>query len=273
MRGRRISFGGNLGASDLIPYLDALDVARLDASNRLLISATIVPALLRKIAARGLDVLVSRSLEPLAAFHQRRRDGLGLSPIFNPVYQLDADSTNALALFLVNAGEPVGAVGCRLKWCEGTLADELESLRVFYTDPPTMARLTETCVVTARSAREEIQSCPVAISGAGYMAGQARGGGMFKALFRLLHVLMLGWRWSWEVALIREEQPNSLSVNAYGFRGLDPFVILGGRRYYLASSRRREAREQLLRPDVAELQSLAEPTAADFERARAAVRE
>jgi len=233
----------------------------------LLVAAGIVPALLRKIAACGLDVLVSRDLKPLAAFHARRRDGLALSPIFDPACQPGADASNALALFLARGGELLGAVGCRLLWCEETLADELESLRLFYADPARMAPPTQTCVVTARTAREEIMACPVAVSGAGYMAEQARGGGAFKALFRLLHVLMLGWRWSWEIALIREEQPNSLSVNAYGFRGLDPFVILGGRRYYLASSRRREAREQLLRADVAELPSLAEPTMADYARA------
>ncbi len=254
----------------MIPFLDALDVSHLDPPSRLLISATIVPGLLRKIAAAGLDVLVSRSLEPLAEFHAGRSDGRSLSPIFDPACQLDADASNALALFLTCDSKPIGAVGCRLLWCEGTLADELESLRLFYTDPATMARLGQTCVVTARMAREEIMSCAVAISGAGYMREEARGGGAFKALFRLLHVLMLGWRWSWEVALIREEQPNRLSVNAYGFRGLDPFIILGERRYYLAGSRRREVREQLLRPDVAELRSLAEPTAADYERARQA---
>lgn len=250
----------------MIPFIDALDVSWLDEPTRLMVSTAIVPALLRKVAASGLDVMASWGLEPLAAFHATRRDGRTLSPLFDPACQLDADTSNALALFLMMDGEPVGAVGCRLLWCEGTLADELESLRLLYSNPATMAPGLS-CAVTARTARENIMACPVAISGAGYMAEQARGGGVFKVLFRLLHVLMLGWRWSWEIALIREDQPNSLSVNAYGFRGLDPFVILGDRRYYLASSRRREAREQLLRPDVAELQSLAEPTMADYARA------
>lgn len=251
----------------MIPFLDELDLSWLDPATRLMVSAGIVPALLRKVAAAGLDVLVSRRLEPLAAFHAQRRDGRALSPLFDPACQLDADPTNALALFLARAGEPVGAVGCRLLWCEGTLADELESLRLLYSDPATMAKGLS-CVVTARTAREDIMACPVAISGAGYMHEDVRGGGVFKALFRLLHVLMLRWRWSWEIALIREDQPNGLSVNAYGFRSLDPFVILGGRRYYLAGSRRREVKAQLLRPEVAELKSLAEPTADDYARAR-----
>lgn len=253
------------------PFADELNVSHAPNATRRLLSAVIVPGLLAKVAASGLAVMVSRGLDELAEFHAARRDGGMLWEIFDPRYQLDASERDSLALFLVDgAGKAVGAVGGRLNWCERALADEMESLRLFFADPATMAPAGFTCTVTARSARG-IMAEWLAISGAGYMLPEARGVGSYKALYRLLHILMLvEWRWGWSVSLIRETQPIGLSVNSYGFRSVEPYVILGGRRDYLACSRRAEMVEQVLRPDVVELKSFAEPTEADFERARRA---
>lgn len=253
-------------------YADELNVSRAPSEARRVLSSIIVPGLLQKIAEHGLVVLVSRGLDELAEFHNARPDGGKLWEIFDPQYQTDASERDSIALFLVDEnGQPVGAVGARLRWCERTLAEEMESLRLFFTDPAGMAPEGFVCTVTARSAREEIMASWLAISGAGYMSPDVRGGGCYKALYRLLHVLMLvEWRWGWSISLIRETQPVGLSVNSYGFRSLEPYVILGGRRDYLACSRRSEMAAQVLRPELVDLKSFAEPTLNDIERSQLA---
>lgn len=257
-------------------FLSEVDCRSLDSEAKDLITLQIVPALLTKISEHGFDVQVSRTLEPLISW--RKRHGLSTSPIFTPRFHPEATERDTVVLFLVLDGEPIGSLASRLIWCEGTLAEEFETLRFLYSDPETMAHPDLRCVVTARAARESIASCWVAHSGEGYILEQYRGGGCFKMLWRLLQVVLLTeWRWSWETGLIDERQPIGLPVNTYGFKSVEPFILRTGvdtmkRRDYLACSRRSEVREEVLRASLPELRSMAEPTTANHARARDALR-
>lgn len=237
------------------PFLDELDVSHLDLPTRTLLSLTIVPSLLRKVEEHGLEVSVERSLQALTRFHQKRTDGRQLFSVFREECQKTDDAV--LAIFLGDQGRMVGCVAARLVWCEQTLAEEFAKLSFLY-GHPSLAPQGETCLVTAPSSRETIMACPLAFTGAGYMNPDYRKNGLFSILYRLLKVLMLvDWKWSWEISVINDRHELNFPADTYGFGRIEPFMYHRGERHYLVCSRRREVWDQILREDIAEVRSLA----------------
>jgi hypothetical protein len=152
---------------------------------------------------------VGLSVESINALHdlnrQNRDSWRPLVPALDPDYNR-LDDTNAFCLIAYDeTGEPVASGGCRLyNWTTTNYLNELESLRMFYSEPARSAELCETCVVSAAGARNV--TGVVVYAGAAWCHPKVRGMALSSIIPRTSKALALAkWNFDYMVGLMLEE--------------------------------------------------------------------
>ncbi len=215
------------------PYLDAIDPVDLPIPSRRLVTQGVIPALIESLALNGVEAWLSHDLNPVVEMHNRSDGEMPLFQLFNPRFQLDVSPSTCVVIVAMRANDIIGTIGCRRKWVPTTLAEEMESLRIYYADPVAMAAPGECCVVRAPLGRS-IKSCHVAFSGAGFVSRPERGRGTYRAISRLLMVWTAAhWRFSWSVGLARPKNAFALAFDTYGYSTAEPRIyrLVPGQRY------------------------------------------
>jgi hypothetical protein len=264
--------------SELVPYLDALDMSRLAVEQRIQIFTQIVPPLLNRIAENGLAVRVGHDIEIVMAFQARHPD----MPLFQPFdrrCQPSASPDDTIVLIAQRGGADVACLAARLKWVESGLDEELRTLRFFYEDHASQATSGEICFV-APGVGDHIRAMHVALGGAAYIEPSERGFGLYNDLVKLLGIIELtAWRFTYQMALLTSENVIKTGIRANGFSEFESpiFRLAPGqqpkdRLYWLATRHREAVVADLLRPDTAlPTRALNWPTDAEIEAARRAV--
>ncbi|MGO8867641.1 MAG: hypothetical protein ACLQME_14175 [Alphaproteobacteria bacterium] len=215
------------------PFLDSIDPIDLPIPSRRLVTQGVIPALIGSLALNGVEAWLSCDLEPVVEMHNLSGGEMPLFQLFNPRFQLDVSPSTCVVIVAMRARNIIATVGCRRKWVPTTLAEEMESLRIYYADPAAMAAPGERCVVGAPLGRS-IKSCYVAFSGGGFVSRPERGRGTYRAMTRLLGVWTAAhWRFSWSVGLARPKTAFALGFDAYGYSTAEPRVyrLVPGQRY------------------------------------------
>jgi hypothetical protein len=256
-------------------FIDALDLSRCSPEHQRLVHDVIVPGLLNDLSENGLDIEVGEQLSDVAKF-KSSREKMPLFQPFNPAFQPNATDRDTLTIFAIRNGEPVACIAARLMWVEGTLAQEMQSLRLFYEHPRAMATEGEICLVKS-PVGEEIRSCWIALGGGGWVDPSEQGVGLYKILMRLQRLLILtNWRWTYSVALLTEANALKIGRNTLGHYSFAPrvFRVVPGqamkdREYWLVAAERIEVARTILRPETGDIEiPLNWPSAADMESAK-----
>jgi hypothetical protein len=122
----------------LVPYGSAFEASSQMLSRedrRLVVREVIGPILKRLLLDRKCLVKVSDDFGHIEDIQRAHSDRMLLFPLANPAVQPDMKPENSFVLVVEYDGEPVACAGARLKRINGTLASELESLRVLYAEP------------------------------------------------------------------------------------------------------------------------------------------
>jgi hypothetical protein len=245
--------------ADLALYLDAFDPPQLVSPESLrMVGIEIIPPLLGALSDRGISAFVSHDLNYVLSVSKNSRGRMLLVPVNNPQFHPKAKRDDTNVLVLARDEQLVGCIASRLIWCEGTLAEEMESGRFWVSDPATMWRPQDRCVTKFHAART-IGACPVVYCGSVYLDPSVRGGATVAAMCRL-HLLWLlcHWRWSWLVGVME----SGLVPHAFNIYGVD-FIEQGlwitreddnqMHHYQLALNRRESAMEAWLLPEMGDL--------------------
>jgi hypothetical protein len=171
---------------------------------------------------RGVYLRLRHDLEGLVALNERERARwYRISPLFDPAFSA-VTPDNAFWIEGCNAaGETVAAQAGRVfDWQDTTLKEEIESLRIFYADPASMAVPGEHCVVTAPSAARI--GGPVVYSGSGWYRPDFRGRALSAILPRISRAYALT-RWGTETTVSFVEYPliEKGVVARYGYRRVE----------------------------------------------------
>ena len=153
--------------ANFVDYIDAFNPEDFLSLDRIqMAGAEIVPPLLRALDEQGLQAVISHDLTTVAKLH--RASGGRMKRLIqpnDPRYHPHASPADTVVLALLRDGLPQGCVASRLIWCEGTLANEMESGRFWVENPATMWTRSDRCIVRAPIAKT-IRSSYVVFSGA-----------------------------------------------------------------------------------------------------------
>jgi hypothetical protein len=241
-------------------YIDAFnpddsipdDLARIARS-------TIIPPLIDALQQQGFTLHVTHDLASIAAMHRSSGGRMRLIKVNDPQYHPDASPANTSGLILKRDGFPVGCVASRLRWCERTLAEEMQSGRFWVSDPESMWGRDEQCLTNAYIAKI-IRACPVVYVGSVYLDPSVTGGRTLATMARL-HMLWLvtHWHWSWTIGLIEGALVRRHAFDVYGVMSLEMGVWRTRpgdsalHQYHLTIIEREAAMAAWLRPEVGNL--------------------
>ncbi|GGF22864.1 hypothetical protein GCM10011611_31170 [Aliidongia dinghuensis] len=203
----------------------------------------------QELAARDLWATFSADFYALKLFNASARDmGYGeLVPIYDPMVE-HIDQTNGLWLALRDrAGEPVGAMACRLREVTTDLARAFADCSFLMGPmPPAGAR----CSVDAVDLGQ--LRGPLVFAGALWVRPERQGAFLSKLLFQaIVRMAFARWKPTALVSLVAERDIN-MSMRIYGFRRVNGLVRFtdprwkGLPRYALLSLDQHEIRERLL---------------------------
>ncbi|MDE2229552.1 MAG: hypothetical protein KGL11_11000 [Alphaproteobacteria bacterium] len=264
-----IMHDGHVLASDTRPfgnefreYLDEFAPDEALPFDRVhMVGRVLVPALLRSFESQRLRLVISRDLTSVEKLHRASAGRMKrLIQTNDPHYHPNASPADTVVMALMRDNVPQGCIASRLIWCEGSLAEEMESGRFWVTHPPTMWRDPDKCVVRATIAKT-IRACNVVCTGSVYLAHDVTGGHTLAAMLRLHHLWVLcHWRWSWLVAIIEGSLARRHAFDVYGMTGIDlgiwrtrPGEGAELNRYELLTCSRQAAMESWLRCETADL--------------------
>jgi hypothetical protein len=247
---------------DFIDYLDAFspdDTHSLDVIQ--MAGTEIVPPLLRSLEENGLRAVVSHDLRTVTKLH--RSSGGRMKRIIqtnDPRYHPNATPADTMVLALMRDGVPQGCVASRLLWCERSLAEEMESGRLWVSHPASMWKAEDRCIVRAPIAKQ-IRACNVVFTGSIYLAQGVTGGTTLAAMLRLHYTwLAAHWRFSWLTGIIEGALARRHIFDVYGMAAMDIGVWRTRpgegpelHKYELPSCDRETAIDSWLRPETGDL--------------------
>lgn len=250
---------GRRADGDLTLYMDAFDPpGTIPAESVRLAGTKIIPPLLAALSDRGLSAFVTHDLGYLETIRAQSDGRMQLVKLNDRTFHPNANRDDTNVLLLARGDQLVGSIASRMLWCEGTLAEELESGRFWVSDPATMWTPDDKCVVTANAART-IGACSVVHCGSIYLDPSVRGG-LTLAAFSRLHFLWLvcHWRWSWLVGFVEGNFIYRYALNLYGNEIIEQGMWLTRddgelHHYHMGLNRRRTAMEAWLRPEMGDL--------------------
>lgn len=248
-------------------YLDAFDVSHLPLSSRRRISGEIVPALLRTLEQEKITPMISHELCRVTEVQAMNDDRMRLFQPFNPALQVNHGPQDTVVLSLERDRRPLACAATRLLWIGESLADDLQSLSLFYSDVHNMSRPDETCIVTAPSAKL-IGDCYVGMTGAVFVQ-QGESPIVAKAMVRLLHLwVFTHWKWTWLTGIAERSVVRRYTYDFFGFPSAELGVWREGREYMLLLAPRRYYVERINDPSFHDLTvPIGEPTQAAKMRA------
>lgn len=243
-----------------VHYLDAFDGVLLPASIRQSVAGQGIPGMVRSLEEVGLQPRIDNDLQRIVEIQAANPDRMRLFQPFNPLFQPRHGPGDTVVLTIERDGLPVACGGTRLLWIGESLAQEMESLRLFYTNVSGMARSRETVVVTAPTAKT-IGDCYVAMTGAVFVQ-QGEDPIVIKTLMRLLHLwVFVHWKWTWLIGLAKRSIVRGYAYDSYGFTSAEMGVWREGREYLLLLAPRRHYADRISDPSFHDLTiSLGEPT-------------
>lgn len=245
---KAVSYAETFRPADFVPR----GLARLAVEG-------IVPPLLDVLERQGLRVEVTHDLRSIAQMQRQSGGRMHLIKVNDPRFHPHASCADTNGLILKQDGLAVGCVASRLRWCERTLAEEMQSGRFWVSDPERMWRPHDQCLVNAYMAKL-IRACPVVYVGSVYLDPSITGGKTLAALARL-HMLWLitHWRWSWTVGLVEGPLARRHAFEIYGVMSLESGVWRTRQedgdlhQYHLTIIEREAAMETWLREEIADL--------------------
>jgi len=213
----------NSFARDLVDYVDAFDPADALARDTVrMVGGDVIPPLLRSLEERELHAVVGFDLETVAKLYRTSNGRMKrLIPTNDPRLHPDADHTDTAVLALMRGSVPYGCVASRLLWCEGTLAEEMESGRLWVSNPAAMWTAADRCIVRAPVAKQ-IRACHVAFTGSIYLAQEVTGGATLGAMLRLHYLWLVShWRFSYMIGIIEGALARKHAFDVYGYGSMD----------------------------------------------------
>jgi hypothetical protein len=249
-------------ASGLVPYIEAFHpIKAIPAKTARMTGAQVVPPLLRALEDQGLTPMIGHDLATVERLHRASKGRMRrLIQLNDPKYWPDATPADTVVLALLRDGVPQGCVASRLIWCEHSLTEELESGRFWVSDPATMWREADRCIVRAKIA-DTIHACHVVFTGSIYLAQGVTGGDTLAAMLRLHHLWIVShWRWSWWVGIVEGALARRHAFDIYGVASMHlgiwrtrPGEGNELHKYELATTGRDAAIDSLLRPETGDL--------------------
>jgi hypothetical protein len=241
-------------------YLDAFDPSDFiltDIVDRL--GDNILLPLIRSLAAADLRPFVGHDLTAVGQIQEANADRMRLVQTNNPRFHPKTSRANTSVLVLKRGDKALGCVASRLIWCERTLAEEMESGRFWVSNPFTMWRDTDQCIVDSFMARA-IKSCPVVFTGSIFLHKSVTGGSVLPAMLRLHYVwLLCHWQWSWGIGLTEGALIRRHVFDIYGSMSLHVGVWRtrtgsdGLHQYEISICEREAAMKAWLRPEMGDL--------------------
>jgi hypothetical protein len=247
---------------DFAAYLDAFDPdERLPLDLVHTVGMEVIPPLLHALEDQGLQAVVGHDLATMANLY--RSSGGRMKRLIqtnDPRYHPNATPADTMVLALMNGAKPQGCVASRLLWCEHSLAEEMESGRLWVSHPATMWTGADRCIVRAPIAKS-IRSCYVVFTGSIYLAQEVTGGHTLAAMLRLHYIWVLcHWRWSWLTGIIEGALARRHIFDIYGMAAMDLGVWRTRpgegdelHKYELPTCDRQTAMENWLRPETGDL--------------------
>jgi hypothetical protein len=247
---------------DFIDYLDAFSPDDTHSLDTIQIAGTeIVPPLLRALEENGLRAVVSHDLRTVAKLH--RASGGRMKRLIqtnDPQYHPNATPADTMVMALMRDGVPQGCVASRLIWCERSLAEEMESGRLWVSHPKSMWMPEDRCIVRAPVAKQ-IRACYIVFTGSIYLAQGVTGGTTLAAMLRLHYTwLVAHWRFSWLTGIIEGALARRHIFDVYGMAAMDIGVWRTRpgeghelHKYELPSCDRETAIDSWLRPETGDL--------------------
>jgi hypothetical protein len=245
----------------LTNYIDDFDPLESIPFDRVQMAGMhVIPPLIAALETRNLRPMIGHKLATVAKLHgasggRMRR----LIQTNDHRYHPSASPADTLVLALMRDGEPKGCIASRLLWCEGTLAEEMESGSFWATRPGLWGKA-DKCIVTANIART-IRACHIVFTGSVWLAQDVTGGPTLAAMIRLHHLWVIcHWRWTWLVGMLEGQLARRHAFDVYGGMALD-FGLWRTRpgeddelhEYELTSCERGASMERWLRPEMGDL--------------------
>ena len=207
---------------DLIDYLDAFapdDIYSLGLTR--MAGTEIIPPLLNALEEQNLQAVVGHDLKTVDRLY--RTSGGRMKRLIqtnDPKYHPNASPSDTNVLALLRDGVPQGCVASRLLWCERSLAEEMESGRLWVAHP-SLWTAEDRCVVRAPIAKK-ISACHVVFTGSIYLSQEVTGGTTLAAMLRLHYLwVVCHWRFSWLTGIIEGALARRHIFDVYGMTGLD----------------------------------------------------
>lgn len=173
-----------------------------------------VPNLLNFLGAAGIRVECGHDLSVIAEVQALHPKAPRLFELANPLLQINLDRSNTFVLKLVRNEDnrPVGCVGCRLRWVEGSVGAALES-QALLVDHPEFRR--GQFIVTGDWARHNGDFHAAITTGLCIMPGNP---GLMKVALRLLHLHVLGqWQFGFYLAVCGAEFAGKYPLDVEGY--------------------------------------------------------
>jgi hypothetical protein len=260
----------------LINYIDAFHPPpTLPLPTVRMAGTKVIPPLLRALDRHGLSAVVGHKLTTVERLFRSSGGRMRrLIQVNDPRYQPDASPADTVVLALMRDGVPQGCVASRLIWCEGSMAEEMESGRFWVRHPETMWGESDRCIVGASVARQ-IRACHVVFTGSIYLAQDVTGGDTLAAMLRLHHLWIVShWCWSWWVGIIEGALARRHAFDIYGVSSMHlglwrtrPGEDDDLHKYELTTTEREAAMNSILRAETGDLsRPLGRPPAALMSR-------
>lgn len=209
-------------SENLVGYIDAFapdDLFPLELIQ--MAGAEIIPPLLNALEQQRLRAVIGHDLKTVERLH--RASGGRMKRLIqtnDPKYHPNAGPNDTMVLALLRDGVPQGCVASRLLWCERSLAEEMESGRLWVSHP-SLWTWEDRCIVRAPIAKR-ISACYVVFTGSIYLAQEVTGGNTLAAMLRLHYLwLVCHWRFSWLTGIIEGALARRHIFDVYGMTGLD----------------------------------------------------
>jgi hypothetical protein len=243
-----------------VHYLNAFDGVLLPPSIRQTVAGQGIPGMVRSLEEVGLAPKISNDLQPIVEIQAENPDRMRLFQPFNPLFQPRYSAHDTVVLTVERDDQPVACAGTRLFWVGESLANEMESLRLFYSNVRGMSRPRENVVVTAPTAKR-IGDCNVALTGAVFVK-QGESPVVVKAMMRLLHLwVFVHWKWTWLIGLASRPIVRGYGYDTYGFTSAEMGIWREGREYLLLLAPRRHYADLIGNPSFHDLSvALGEPS-------------
>lgn len=176
----------------------------------------------RAARERGVYLSLESDFDALLALNEANREHWHpLAPSFDPRISAVGPDNACWILGRNIDGEPVLTQVVRyFPMFQSTLADEFESLRIFYRDPGKQARPGERCIVTAPSARRITGH--VVYSGGTWFRPDFRGRGLASIVPRMGRAIALSrWNTDFAFSFVKRVLVDKGVARSYGFRNVE----------------------------------------------------